>query len=220
MRRALSLVWIALSAAVCAASPAVAHPHMFADARLDVTLTPDGKAIESLRHIWRFDDFSSSTMLVDLDTNGDGSLDEKELKEAGKIMKESMGEYKYFQLVTVDGKDVDMDPPDEMVPSWENNLLYVMFTSRPKHPLPLAGKVDIGVYDPTFYVAIDFTEDDKLVVHKLPANCTKQVIRPDPDQAIAQNQATLDQAFLDPNANNDMSKIFATKLELDCKPAG
>jgi len=220
MRRALSLVWIALSAAVCAASPAVAHPHMFADARLDVTLTPDGKAIESLRHIWRFDDFSSSTMLVDLDTNGDGSLDEKELKEAGKIMKESMGEYKYFQLVTVDGKDVDMDPPDEMVPSWENNLLYVMFTSRPKHPLPLAGKVDIGVYDPTFYVAIDFTEDDKLVVHKLPANCKKQVIRPDPDQAIAQNQATLDQAFLDPNANNDMSKIFATKLELDCKPAG
>jgi ABC-type uncharacterized transport system substrate-binding protein len=42
------------------------------------------------------------------------------------------------------------------------------------------------------------------------------VIRPDPDQAIAQNQKTLTDAFF--NDPTDLSKIFATKLELICQP--
>ena len=52
------------------------------------------------------------------------------------------------------------------------------------------------------------------------ADCTKQVIRPDPDDAIAQNQGTLTDAFFNDPTGTNLSKIFATKLELDCKAKG
>ena len=203
-----------------ASAPANAHPHMLADARLDVTLSTDRQTIASLRHIWRFDEVSSSMMLVDLDQNGDMTLDQAELTEASKIMMESLAEFNYFQIVTADGQDVVMNAPSEIKAVWENNLLYVMLETTPKEPFRLAGKINLSVYDPTFYVAIDFAEDDKMVVAELPASCTRQVIRPDADEAIAQNQATLDQAFKDDSANNDMSKIFATRLELTCQASG
>ncbi len=98
--------------------------------------------------------------------------------------------------------------------------LPVLFESVPETPIPLAGKVDFGVYDPTFYTAIDFTEDANMAVEGLPDTCTRQVIRPDPDTALAQNQKTLTEAFFNDPAGTDMSKIFATKLELDCQPKG
>jgi ABC-type uncharacterized transport system substrate-binding protein len=59
-----------------------------------------------------------------------------------------------------------------------------------------------------------------MVVDKLPADCTRQVIRPDPDDAIAQNQSTLTEAFFNDPTGTDLSKIFATKLELVCKAKG
>ena len=108
----------------------------------------------------------------------------------------SLAEYGYFQLVTVDGKDVAMKPPAQLMANYENDQLIVLFESEPKAPLKLDGKIDFGVYDPTFYTAIDFTEDDNMAVDKLPADCTRQVIRPDPDDAIAQNQKHADRRLL------------------------
>ena len=100
--------------------------------------------------------------------------------------------------------------------NYENNQLIILFESEPKEPLALKGKVDFGIYDPTFYPAIDYTEDENMAVKDLPASCKRAVIRPDPDEAIAQNQANLTDAFFNDPAGTDLSKIFATKLELTC----
>ena len=43
--------------------------------------------------------------------------------------------------------------------NFENDQLILLFESEPKQPLKLGGKIDFGVYDPTFYTAIDFTDD-------------------------------------------------------------
>lgn len=207
-------------AVLASTAAALAHPHMLAEASLQVTLAPDGKSIKKLKHVWRFDDVSSSMFLVDLDADGDMKLDAAELKEGGKIMKESMAQFNYFQLVSRDGKDIEMNPPTEIFPTVEDNILVITFETTPKTPLLLNGKVDIGVYDPTFYVAIDFLEDDQLQVSALPNGCAKEVVRPNPDEAIAQNQNTLTDAFLNDPTGNDMGKIFATRLELTCQASG
>ncbi|MCX8569803.1 MULTISPECIES: DUF1007 family protein [Hyphomicrobiales] len=196
--------------------PASVHPHVFAEARLDVMLNPD-KTVKSLRHLWRFDDLFSSTVLMEFDKNSDLKLDDAELAEVSKTVFESIGEFNYFQVVTSDGKDVAMKPPANLMATFEDQQLIILFETEPKEPLKLSGKLDFGVYDPTFYTAIDFTDDANMTVADLPANCTRQVIRPDPDQAIAQNQASLTEAFFNDPAGTDMSKIFATKLELNCK---
>ncbi len=197
------------------AIPAQVHPHVFAEARLDVLVNPD-RTVKALRHLWRFDDLFSSTVLMEFDKNADLRLDDAELQDVAKTVHESLAEYKYFQIVTRDGKDVPMTPPPRLVANFDNEQLIILFESVPAQPLELAGKVDFGIYDPTFYTAIDFTNDTDMAVDAIPAACTRKVIRPNPDEAIAQNQSTLTDAFFNDPTGTDLSKIFATKLELTC----
>lgn len=217
-RRSLACL-AAFATALTLSGPAGAHPHVFAEARLDVVVGGDS-TVTSLRHLWRFDDLFSSTVLVEFDQNGDLKLDDAELKEVSDTIYASLAEFNYFQLVTVDGKDVAMNPPPQLMANYENDQLIVMFESAPKVALPLSGKIDFGVYDPTFYTAIDFTEDENMAVADLPAGCSRTVVRPDPDEAIAQNQGSLTDAFFSDPSGTDLNKIFATRLELNCQAEG
>jgi ABC-type uncharacterized transport system substrate-binding protein len=192
---------------------------VFAEASLDVTVNPDG-TLKSLKHLWRFDDLFSSNVLLDFDKNSDLELDDSELKEVAQTILTSLADYNYFQFVTVKGKDVEMKPPAKLIASFVDDRIIVVFESEPAKPLKLKGKIDFGVFDPTFFTAIDFTDDNKMTVDPMPDNCTRTVIRPDPKTAIAQNSGTLTDAFFNDPTGTDLSKIFATKLELDCKTEG
>lgn len=211
---------MASAAFFVATGPAKVHPHVFAEARLDVVLGPDHRTVTSLRHVWRFDDLFSSTVLMEFDKNADLKLDDAELKDVADTIYASLAEYDYFQLVSANGKDVKMKAPQQLIVNFDGDQLIVLFESEPEAPIKLAGKVDFGVYDPTFYTAIDFTDDANMAVDGLPADCTRTVIRPDPDTAIDQNQKTLTDAFFNDPTGTDMSKIFATKLELNCPQEG
>ena len=214
-----SLAALACLGASAFVSPVLAHPHVFAEANLEVAVDAGG-TVTSLRHVWRFDDLFSSTVLLEFDGNADLQLDDRELEEVGSVIHESLAEFGYFQFVTRDGKEVAMRAPERIMVLFEDSQLTVLFESSPKEPLPLAGTVDFGVYDPTFYTAIDFYDDDSLVVSGLPAGCTRQVVRPDADEAVAMNQQSLTDAFFNDPSGNDMTKMFATRLELTCAGAG
>ncbi len=204
-----------LSTAVLLAPGQVrSHPHVFAEARLDVVVEDD--RIAALRHVWRFDELFTSTVLVEFDLNSDLKLDDEELATVASTVHESLADFNYFQFVTADGKDVSMKAPEQLVADIQDGQLIVLFESKPTETRPLAAKTAIGVYDPTFYTAIDFVEDDMIKVENLPASCKQEVVRPDPDEAIAQNEQSLTEAFFDPNDTNDLSKMFATRLELSC----
>lgn len=209
----------ALAVVLGSSVPARVHPHVLAEARLDVMLNPD-QTVKSLRHLWRFDDLFSSTVLMEFDKNADLQLDDAELQDVSNTVYASLAEFDYFQLVTANGKDVTMKPPPVLMASYEDNQLIILFESEPKEPLKLEGKIDFGVYDPTFYTAIDFVEDENMAVNDLPTTCKRSVVRPDPDEAIAQNQSNLTDAFFDDPSGTDLSKIFATRLELTCQAEG
>jgi ABC-type uncharacterized transport system substrate-binding protein len=198
------------------AVPAAAHPHVFAEANLEIAVDAGGN-VEALRHVWRFDDLFSSTVLIEFDTNADLQLDTAELEAVGKVIHESLAEFGYFQFVTVDGRDIAMQPPERIIADFQDNQLIILFESKPAQSLHLAGTAGFGVYDPTFYTAIDFYEDGNMTVSGLPAGCARAVVRPDPYEAIAKNQQSLTEAFFEDPSSNDMSKIFATRLELTCK---
>lgn len=218
MRHA-AIVATASAGLLGSAAPARVHPHVFAEARLDVVVDPD-RTVKSLRHLWRFDDLFSSTVLMEFDQNSDLKLDAGELQEVANTVFQSLAEFDYFQIVTADGKDVAMQPPPGLMANFEDNQLIILFESAPKEKLRLSGKLDFGIYDPTFYTAIDFLEDTNMAVDMLPSDCSRTVVRPDPDEAIAQNQSKLTDAFFNDPAGTDMSKIFATRLELDCPATG
>jgi ABC-type uncharacterized transport system substrate-binding protein len=200
-------------------APALSHPHVFAEANLEVAVTADGK-VEALRHVWRFDDLFSSTVMLEFDANADLVLDNTELEQVGNVIHESLAEFDYFQFVTADGKTVKMRAPEKILANYEDNQLIILFETLPEAPIALSGTLGFGVYDPTFYTALDFYDDTHMTVTSLPENCSRTVVRPDPDEALAQNQQTLTDAFFEDPQNNDMSKLFATRLELTCAAQG
>ncbi len=214
--------WPAIAAvASLLPAPAHAHPHVFAEARLELTIAPDG-TVQQLAHVWHFDDVFSSTVLMEFDKNGDLQLDHGELVNLAHVIDGSIAEFKYFQSVLADGKDVKMAKPTDLAADFTDNRLLIVFASKPEKSLKLVPghKVSFGVYDPTFYTAIDYINDSDLFIKGLPKGCASKVIRPDPDEALAQNQATLTEAFFNDPAGTDMSKIFATRLEIDCAANG
>lgn len=220
MDRKKAIPIAALAALFGSTLPAQVHPHVYAEARLEVMLAPDHRSVASLRHVWRFDDVFSSTVLMEFDKNADLKLDDAELQDVASTVYTSIADFDYFQVVTAGGKPVTMNPPPKLMVNYQDDQLIILFESEPKAPLPLDGKIDFGVYDPTFYTAIDFIDDADMHAENLPSDCSRSVIRPNADEALAQNQATLTEQFFNDPAGTDMSKIFATRLELSCPAQG
>lgn len=198
------------------ATPAWSHPHIFAEARLEIVAAEDG-TVKELRNVWRFDDVFSSSVLMDFDKNSDLKLDHKELQEIAHTIRESLGDYSYFTFISKDGASSEVAKPEVFNVDYKENQLLVFFIAKPKTPLKIGGHMSFGVYDPTLYTAIDFAKDTDIVVEgKGFAACKHTVVRPDPDQVIAQNQSNLTEAFFNDPAGTDMGKLFATRLELTC----
>ena len=198
-------------------SAASAHPHIFADARLEIETNASGKIAE-LRNVWRFDEVFSSSVVIDFDTNKNATMDPDELHHVAKIVTDSLADFNYFASITDNGKDIKVQPPKAMVANYDDGQLLLIFAVEPAEPVNLKGNVKVGIYDPTMYTAIDFMNDDDLVVTGPEAGkCGTQVVRPDPDEVLAQNQASLTEAFFNDPAGTDLSKLFATRIELDCK---
>jgi len=195
---------------------ALAHPHIFAEARLEVVAGADG-TVSELRNVWRFDEMFSSSVILDFDKNTNLKLDPEELADVGQVVLESLEEFSYYTSITEDGKDVKVGKPDKINVDFKDGQLLMFFVLKPGETMPLKGKMTFGVYDPTMDAAMDFTTDDDLaLVGDGFSACKREVVRPDPDEVLAQNQSNLTDAFFNDPTGNDMSKLFATRLEVTC----
>ncbi len=93
----------------------------------------------------------------------------------------------------------------------------MFFVVKPSQPMPLKGRLTFGVYDPTMYTAMDFATDDDLhLVGTKVLACQHKVVRPDPDEVLAENKSSLTDAFFNDPMGTDMSKLFATRMEVTC----
>lgn len=204
-------------AALLAAAPAIAaaHPHVFADARLEVVAADDG-TIQELHNVWRFDEVFSSQVMLDFDKNTNLVLDQPELEEIGRTVLGSLEEFSYYTSLTQDGKTVALAKPDVIHVDYKDGQLLMFFAIKPAISMPLKGKLTFGVYDPTLYASMDFPTDQDLVLMGDFKGCKHAVVRPDPDTVIAENKSTLTDAFFNDPAGTDMSKLFATRLEVTC----
>jgi ABC-type uncharacterized transport system substrate-binding protein len=199
-----------------APTAALAHPHVFADARLEIVAGADGQIAE-LHNIWRFDEVFSSSVLMDFDKNTNLQLDVEELAEVGKTVLTSLEEFDYYTTLTDNGKIVKVAKPDVINVDYKDGQLLMFFAIKPSQPMALKGKLTFGVYDPTLYASIDFPSDKDVVLMGEFAGCSSAVVRPDPDEVIAENQSTLTDAFFNDPTGTDMSKLFATRAEVTCK---
>ncbi|ANM12312.1 MULTISPECIES: DUF1007 family protein [unclassified Rhizobium] len=207
-----------LMAALVSLAPAaaLAHPHIFVEARLEVVAGKDG-SVEELRNVWRFDEVFSSSVVMDFDKNTDLKLEPNELAEVGKTVEQSLAEYDYYMNLTIDGRNITVQKPDIIHVDYKDGQLLMFFAVKPVEKMPLKGRLSFGVYDPTLYTSIDFPSDNELaIVGDGFKTCKHQVVRPDADQVISQNKQSLTDAFFNDPTGTNMSKLFATRLEVTC----
>ncbi|MBY5401488.1 DUF1007 family protein [Rhizobium laguerreae] len=207
-----------LIAALLSLAPAAAfaHPHIFVEARLEVVAGKDG-SVEELRNVWRFDEVFSSSVVMDFDKNTDLKLEPNELAEVGKTVKQSLADYDYYMNLTINGKNITVQKPDIIHVDYKDGQLLMFFAVKPVEKMPLKGRLTFGVYDPTLYTSIDFPTDTELaIVGDGFKSCKHQVVRPDADEVISQNKQSLTDAFFNDPTGTNMSKLFATRLEVTC----
>jgi ABC-type uncharacterized transport system substrate-binding protein len=196
--------------------PALAHPHIFIDAKFEVIAAPDG-SIGELRNVWRFDEVFSSSVLLDFDKNANMTLDPGELKAVGKTVKNSLAQYNYYTNVTSNGKAVAMAKPEAIQADYKDNALILTFSLKPLQKTSLKGTTIFGIYDATLYTAVDFASDNDMAASgEAFARCKRKVVRPNPDEIIAQNQATLTSMFFNDPMGTNYSQLVATRLEVQC----
>ncbi|PNQ22509.1 DUF1007 domain-containing protein [Rhizobium sp. YIC5082] len=213
MNRRILLLAVGLA---CVPVAAVAHPHIFAEARMEIVEGPNG-TVQEVRNIWRFDEMFSASVVMDYDKNSDLKLDKDELAEIGNTVKESLAEYSYYTFITANGKPVEFGKPDAIHVDYKDNQILMFFSVKPTKPLAVKGKLSFGAWDPTMYTAIDFAKDGDIATEGKDLNaCKHHVVRPDPDEVISQNQSSLTDAFFNDPTGTDMTKLFATRLEISC----
>ena len=217
--RHVGLFALAVLLAPSLAPPAIAHPHVWITMRSDVVVTGDG-LIKGLNLEWTFDDNYAQMAMDGLDTNGDGVFSQSELDPLTKENIASLKEYEYFTVMRVAGEKQEIGEVTEFGQIWSNGKLALYFHVPLKAPAdPRKGEFMVKVYDPDFFIAMDYAAAEPVtVVGNLPPAC-KLAVKPVPtDAELEQTRAMLSTKDKDwqPETNEDFGAMFAQPVAITC----
>lgn len=157
-------------------SIALSHPHVATIVRSELVFGKDG-AIAGIRYAWTFDEFFSEFATQGLDKNGDGIFSREELAELAKVNVETLQESDYFTFgKSGEGKLAFGQPTDYWL-EHKDKLLTLHFTLPVKSGALKSG-ISLDVFDPTYFVAFRFAEQNPVKLVDAPANCSFDVKRP------------------------------------------
>jgi ABC-type uncharacterized transport system substrate-binding protein len=156
MRRHWPTLIASTALILAAATPAEAHPHVWIEMQSDVVFNDQG-LIQAVNLTWTFDDAYTQMALDGLDTNGDGVYSQPELDPLTKENMASLKDYDYFTVMRFNGEKQALSAVTEYGQIWSGNKLELHFQVPLKTPLdPLNGEFVVKVYDPDFFIAIDY----------------------------------------------------------------
>jgi ABC-type uncharacterized transport system substrate-binding protein len=191
-----------------------AHPHVFAEAHLEFVRDAQG-AVTELRHVWRFDELFSSSVVLDYDANGDNQLDNDELDAVSKTVSESIAEFHYFTDARDGEKKLSLVAPDRILVDYQDGQILMFFSLKFAEPADLSGgQFRVAISDPTYFVALDL-KDEKAVDIK-GGGCTVAILRPDYDALIQQKAAELGEKFFTSTERTTLGDEWLTWVTAKC----
>lgn len=197
------------------AEPADAHPHVFITAKTTVNI--EQGTIVGFDHIWTFDEFYTAMAVQDLDKNKDGKFDREELHELAKLNIEGLKEFKYFTYPTLAGQELGLvDPKDgEYWAENNNGILSMHFKVRLDKPvLGEAKDFQLGIYDPSFFIAFELDEKEPVKLSSgAPATCKATVETPKADADAAKK---LGEAFFEQLGGANFGLSTAKVIKVGC----
>lgn len=213
-----------LSAAIAAAAITVstaasvyAHPHVWVTARTELVF--NGPVMESVRHVWQFDEAFTSFAIQGLDTNEDGELSHEELQPLAKVNVESLQEYDFFTYIEGGDFEAEFADPKEYWLDFNNGLLTLFYTLPLKTPAAPGGKaMTVEVYDPGFFVAFEMAKEDPVIATNLPGSCKLAFEKPkELDTDVAAALAEIPSTVRDlPSEFMNVTEARANRATISC----
>ena len=197
------------------ATPALAHPHMFLDATVQVLLNDQGAAA-SVQITWVYDDLSSLQYIADLglDMDGDGALTPDETAAlTGFDMNWDAG-FAGDSYALVGGVDVGLSRPRAPTADYVNGKIITSHIRDLPQPVPPGQEMIVQVYDPGFYAAYTIVKAQVLGTDGTPAPaCISQIYEPDLNAADQALLAALAEYSADVDIESDFPAIGAAYAE-------
>jgi ABC-type uncharacterized transport system substrate-binding protein len=206
---------IALLAVIFTGDTVFAHPHVWVTSRSKVVYRPDGSAI-GVAHAWTFDDMYSAFATQGLEQKVKGEFRREELQPLAKVNVESLKEYDFFTYAKADGKDQAFTDPVEYYLEYNHKegVLTLFFLLPFKTPVN-AKKLNIEVYDPTYFVDFELDKKDPAELSGAPAGCKLSTALPQGmTKELAQQLALIPADGQIPS--NISGAAFANKIDVTC----
>ena len=162
---------IAFLAAALSPTAAIAHPHVFVDATVEIVFDKSGK-MAAVRNIWQFDDAFSEYAIQGLDKNDDGKLSDDELKPLAKVNVDSLKDFAFFTYLSIGKDEPAFVPPKEYWLEFHGGRLTLFFTLPLKKPVAVGPKTMLEIFDPEYFVAFEFAKKNPVKLDGAPAGCT------------------------------------------------
>lgn len=211
------LAGVAALAAVAAtalnADQARAHPHVFVTMTSELIYGEDG-AVTGVRQAWTFDDMYTAFAVQGLEQKTAGAFTREELAPVAADNMTSLKELDYFTFLKLDGKKAEYADPVDYWSEYKDATLTLHFTLPLKAPAK-ARRLDLEVYDPSYYVDFSFANDKALALAGAPASCRFTLAKPGEAEATAKIQSLGEAAFAGADGAN-YGAMFASKVSVTC----
>jgi ABC-type uncharacterized transport system substrate-binding protein len=209
-RRLASLLLAAL--VLVAGNRAEAHPHVWVTMKSEVVYAPDG-SVTGIRHAWTFDDMFSAFATQGLESKKKGEFTREELAPLAEVNVTSLKEFEFFTYAKLEGKKTPFAEPVDYYLEYKDNMLTLNFT-LPLKTAAKSKKVQVDIYDPTYFVDFSFAEKDPVALKGAPAACKVAVVRPNDSTTTGR---PVGEGFFDSlTSSNDYGAQFANKISVTC----
>ncbi len=217
-----TLRWSALAGAVFALAlgapmAALAHPHVFVDAKAEIVFDEQGR-MAAVRNIWRFDPAYSAFASQGLDKDADGKLSDAELAPLAKTNVDSLKYYGFFTRLSVGGHALKLKFPDRYFLRAADHQLTLYFELPLRTPAHAGAKTVLEIYDPEYFVAFTFVKQDPVTLEHAPAGCHAEYHPPHPlDASIMMRLSEIPASQHDlPPALRDAAVGLANLISVEC----
>ena len=188
---------------------ALAHPHVYIDARLDLIYDRQGQ-LEAFGVEWAYDEFYSLLIIEDfgIDQDGDSVLTPEENALIQGFDSDWEADFDGRIFPFVDGQRVPLASVGEFSAEYRDGRLISYHLHPLEAPLATTKPLTVQVYDPEYYVAFSVP---KLPTVKGREDCKTELIPGDPNAApTAYRQAI--EALLGSNASEDDANLVTVDI--------
>ncbi|MFN4155372.1 MAG: DUF1007 family protein [Paracoccaceae bacterium] len=191
---------------------AVAHPHVFIDARIEVIFDTQGRA-EALRIGWTYDSLFSMTYVAEqgFDPDFDGVLTPEEEAALAGFDMDWHAEFAGDTYALLGEVPLGLSAPLELTAEYRDGSLVSTHLRRLSEPVAMGSEdLVVQVYDPSFYTSYLIAATPVLTGGE---GCRVQVYEPDREAADARLQAALEEVAGSADAETEFPAIGAAYAE-------